>query len=379
MRERILRTLLLFCAAAVFGQQPAPSNVRGGETPKILPDRRVIFRVNAPAAGSVAVSGRADDSGMNGNKPYPMTKGDDGAWTVTTDPVRPGFHYYELIIDSLHCNDPASETYFGWGQQTSGLEVPDEAIDFYDAKDVPHGEVRFRWYRSSVTGMVRRACVYTPPDYDRDPARHYPVLYLQHGAGESERAWTAQGRANFILDNLIAAGKAEPMILVMENGYAVRAGASSEPSGSRGNEAFGDLVVEDLIPMIDAAYRTLADRDHRAIAGLSMGAGQALRAGLGNPGVFSGIAALSGGGRGFDPKTSFGGAFANPDSAKRRIQLLWIGCGTEDRGYASAKAFHEALAACDIRHVWFDGPGSHEWQVWRKHLYDLAPRLFRNP
>ena len=376
MGKRIFRTMLLFCAAAGFGQQPAPSNVRGGEYPKVLPDRRVIFRVNAPGARSVAVAGRADDSGMNGNKPWPMTKGGDGTWTVTTDPVRPGFHYYELIIDSLHCNDPASETYFGWGQQTSGLEVPDEAVDFYDSKNVPHGEVRFLWYHSAVTGMIRRACVYTPPGYDRDPSKRYPVLYLQHGAGESERAWTAQGHANFILDNLIAAGKAEPMILVMENGYAARAGAPQEP-GSRGNEAFADMAAADLIPTIDAEYRTLADRDHRAIAGLSMGAGQALRTGLGHLDLFSSVAAFSGGGRGVDPKTSFDGAFADPDSANRRIRLLWIGCGTEDRGYASAEAFHKALADHGIRHVWFAGPGSHEWQVWRKHLYDLAPRLFR--
>ena len=376
MRDRLLRTALLFCAVAGLGQQPAPSNVRGGEYPKILPDRRVVFRVNAPCARTVSVAGRAGDSGMNGNKPHAMTRGEGGVWTVTTDPVRPGFHYYELIIDSLHCNDPASESFFGWGQETSGLEVPDESLDFYDSRDVPHGEVRFRWYRSTVTGTVRRACIYTPPDYERDTARRYPVLYLQHGAGESERAWTSQGRANFILDNLIAAGKAEPMILVMENGYAIKAGAEPEP-GSRGNEAFGNLVTEDLIPMIDAEYRTAADRDHRAIAGLSMGAGQALRTGLGRLDLFSCVAAFSGGGRGFDPKRSFNGAFANPDSVNRRIRLLWIGCGTEDRGYAPAKAFHEALTACGIRHVWFDGPGSHEWQVWRKHLHDLASRLFR--
>jgi enterochelin esterase family protein len=152
--------------------------VRGSEYPKIDPDRRVTFRVKAPNAKSVAVAGRAEDSGMNGNKPYEMTRGGNGVWTVTTDPVRPGFHYYELIIDGWHCNDPASESYFGWGQPSSGLEVPDPSLDFYEAKDVAHGEVRSRYYRSQVTGAIRRAFVYTPPDYDRNPKQRYPVLYL---------------------------------------------------------------------------------------------------------------------------------------------------------------------------------------------------------
>jgi enterochelin esterase-like enzyme len=376
MRMMISAIALLICQVAAPAQQPAPSNVRGSEYPKIDPDRRVTFRVKAPNAKSVAVAGRAEDSGMNGNKPYEMTRGENGVWTVTTDPVRPGFHYYELIIDGWHCTDPASESYFGWGQPSSGLEVPDPSLDFYEAKDVAHGEVRSRYYRSQVTGAIRRAFVYTPPDYDRNPKQRYPVLYLQHGAGESERGWTAQSRANFILDNLLAAGKTKPMIIVMENGYATKAGPTPA-AGSRDNGAFEELMVHDLVPLIDSNYRTIADRNHRAVAGLSMGAGQALQIGLGNLGLFDSIAAFNGGGRDFDPKTSFGGVFADPVAANRRIRLLWLGCGTEDRGYASGKSFHEALTTAGIRHVWVEGPGSHEWQVWRKHLFDLAPRLFQ--
>ena len=377
MKTPIAILVFSMLATVASAQQPAPSNVRGGEYPKIDPDRRVTFRVKAPNAKSVAVAGRAEDSGMNGNQPYELTRGDNGVWTVTTEPVRPGFHYYELIIDGVRGNDPASETYFGWGQQTSGLEVPDSTLDFYEAKDVPHGEVRIRWYHSKVTGTTRRACVYTPPDYDRDPKPRYPVLYLQHGAGESERGWTLQGRANFILDNLIAGGKVRPMIMVMENGYAAKAGATPG-AGTRGSEAFGELVVSELVPLIDASYRTIADRDHRAVAGLSMGAAQALQIGLGNLDVFAYVAAFSGGARNFDPKSSFGGALSDTANANQRLRLLWLGYGAEDRGYASGKAFHEALAAAGVRHVWFEGPGSHEWQVWRKHLHDLAPRLFRN-
>jgi enterochelin esterase-like enzyme len=376
MRIAISAIALLVCQVAALAQQPAPSNVRGGEYPKIDADRRVTFRVKAPNAKSVAVAGRAEDSGMNGNKPYEMTRGENGVWTVTTDPVRPGFHYYELIIDGWHGNDPASESYFGWGQQSSGLEVPDPSLDFYDAKDVAHGEVRGCYYRSKVTGAIRRAFVYTPPGYDRNPKQRYPVLYLQHGAGESERGWTAQGRANFILDNLLVAGRTKPMIIVMENGYATKGGQKAS-AGSRDNGAFEELVVRDLVPLIDANYRTMADRDHRAIAGLSMGAGQALQIGLGHLDLFASIAAFSGGGRDFDPRTSFGGVFADSVAANRRIRLLWLGCGTEDRGYASGKSFHEGLTAAGIRHVWVEGPGSHEWQVWRKHLFDLAPRLFQ--
>jgi enterochelin esterase family protein len=294
-----------------------------------------------------------------------MTRGEDGVWTVTTPPVRPGFHYYNVVIDGFLTNDAASETFFGWAKQTSGLEVPDPSLDFYDAKDVPHGEVRIRWYRSKVTGAMRRAYVYTPPD-DNSGRRRYPVLYLQHGSGESERGWTAQGRANFILDNLIAAGKARPMMVVMENGYAVRAGEVMK-EGRRGNEAFGEVVIQDLVPLIDSVYRTMAERNQRAIAGLSMGAGQAMQIALANPDTFGYVGAFSGASRNLDVNRAAAAGF----------RLLWIGCGTEDRLYAGGKAIHEALNEAGVKHVWFEGPGSHEWQVWRKHLAAFAPLLFR--
>jgi enterochelin esterase-like enzyme len=374
--------LLTNCALSALAadsdqSQPAPSNVRGGAYPRIHPDRRVTFRVKAPTAHTVAVAARADDSGMNGNRPYAMTRDTNGVWSVTTDPVRSGFHYYELIVDGQHVTDPASESYFGWGQLTSGLEVPDDSLDFYTTKDVPHGEMRVHWYRSKVTGLVRQAYVYTPPEYESSPTKRYPVLYLQHGAGESERAWTWQGKANFILDNLQAAGRAKPMIVVMDNGYASRPGAAS-PGAAGGNDAFADVVLIDLLPMIDASFRTLTDREHRAIAGLSMGAWQALAIGLGHLDQFAYIGAFSGGLRNLDTKTAFGGVFQDA-AALRTIRLLWLGCGTEDRGFASLKAAHQTLQAAGVAHVWFPGPGSHEWQVWRKHLNDFAPRLFQDP
>lgn len=367
----MLRLFFLAALAASLAAQsvpdgsPAPSNVRGKEYPRIHSDLRVTFRVNAPSAQTVAVAARGSDSGMNGNTPYPMKRGESGQWEVTTAPVRPGFHYYDLIIDGVRANDPASETYFGWAQQMSGLEVPDPTLDFYSAKNVPHGEVRSLWYPSKVTGRLRRAMVYTPPGYDVKPAVRYPVLYLQHGSGENETGWTAQGKANFILDNLIASGRSRPMILVMDSGYASKAGAPAA-AGSRGNEAFGEVVIQDLIPLIDKSYRTIANRRSRGIAGLSMGGGQALQVGLANLDTFATIAALSGGARGLDLKAELG-----------KLDLLWIGCGTGDRGYPAMTDLHDALTAANVKHVWFDGPGSHEWQVWRKHLHDLAPRLFR--
>lgn len=367
-----------FCRTAAFlflftrlaaAQTPAPSNVYGKQYPLIHPDRRVTFQVKLPEARSVAVAGRAADSGMNGNKPYPMTRSEDGTWSVTTDPVRPGFHYYELIVDGHRTTDPSSETYFGWAQQTSALEVPDETLDFYSVKNVPHGEVRIHLYQAKSTGATRQAYVYTPPDYDSNTRAKYPVLYLQHGSGENERGWSLQGKANLILDNLIASGKAKPMIIVMEKGYA------ASPGGNN-TEAFAKLVVQDLIPEVDSKYRTLTDAKNRAIAGLSMGSGQALNIGLSNLDKFSYIGGFSGGMRSFDPQTAYGGVFKDPAAANKKIRLLWLGCGSEDRAYAGLKATHETMDKAGIRHIWFEGPGSHEWQVWRKHLHAFAPLLF---
>jgi enterochelin esterase-like enzyme len=285
-------------------------------------------------------------------------------------------------------NDPASLTYFGWARPTSGLEVPDDTLTFYVPKDIPHGEVRIRPYLSKVTGQSRNAYVYTPPGYDRTPALRYPVLYLQHGSGENETSWTWQGRVNVIMDALIAEGKARPMLVVMDQGYATRAGAAPVPAGQRGGgagqpDAFQDVVLRDLIPTIDSNYRTLTDRRHRAIAGLSMGAGQAVRIGFGNPDVFASVGAFSGGGGGgrggapFDRQTAYNGVMADVAAFNQKFDLFWIGYGDLEGGYANGKKLHATLEADGIKHVWFETVGSHEWQVWRKSLYDFAPRLFR--
>ncbi|MBN1418782.1 MAG: esterase [Planctomycetes bacterium] len=349
--------------------KPASSNLPGAEYPRVHSDRRVTFRVRAPGAKTVRMVPGGNDNGL-GRGPFDMTRDDDGVWTVTTPPAVPGFHYYWLEVDGFACNDPGTQTFFGWNKESSGIEIPDGTLDFHDVKDVPHGEVRARWYWSATTAMWRRAMVYTPPSYDADPAARFPVLYLQHGMGESERGWTAQGRANFILDNLIAAKKAKPMIIVMENGM-IAPGRGADPGrGFRGvrNEAFEDLVIRDLIPMIDAAYRTVADRSHRAIAGLSMGAGQATRIGLGHLDRFAYVGAFSGG--------RVGALEVRPDAG---LKLFWMGAGSVEAGRMGAgKAAVEAMAKAGIEAVWFEVPGTaHEWQTWRVCLFEFAPRLFR--
>lgn len=355
---------------------PLPSTVRGSAVPAIGPDRRISFRLKAPDATRVEVRCKGS---LWGGKPFPLAKDKEGVWSGTSEPVEPGFYYYELIVDGVAVNDPGSQTYFGWARETSGLDIPGPLYDFCEVKAVPHGDVRARTYESKTTGTARRALVYTPPSYDRDPSVRYPVLYLQHGSGESERSWTQQGRASFILDNLIAEKRAEEMIVVMELGYATKAGAAPGP-GSRGNEAFEELVVNDLVPMIDATYRTRADRESRAIAGLSMGGGQAVRIGLGHPDLFASVAALSGGAAGGANGSRPDGiarALADPAAFNARTKLLWIGSGREDGGYARTKETHEALERAGVPHAWFETAGGHEWGVWRQSLRDLAEKLFR--
>jgi len=365
--------ILCACAASLAAQSPASSNVRGNAFPSVDSARRVIFHIKAPTAQKVQVMPVGGSNGL-GKGPFDMTRSEDGLWSTTIGPVQPGFHYYWLLIDGVPANDPGSETYFGWARQSSGIDVPDPTLTFYEPKDVPHGDVSIHWYRSQVTGKMRRAYVYTPPGYGVNTQARYPVLYLQHGAGESERGWTAQGRANFILDNLIAEGAAKPMIVVMENGYASR---RDETSG-RGNEAFPDLVMQDLIPEIDKAFRTRTGRLDRAIAGLSMGGGQAMQIGLANLDRFAGIGSFSGAGaRNFDRQTSFGGVFKDAAGFNGKVKLLWIGCGREDGLFAGSAALHKALEEAGARHVWYESPGLHDWQVWRNHLHEFAPLLFQ--
>jgi enterochelin esterase-like enzyme len=369
----------MYCwAQAADDSQPAASNVRGAQYPRVHADLRVTFRLKAPDARKVQLHPGGDGLGKGD---LDMVKGDDGFWTVTTPPAVPGFHYYWFIVDGTLVADPSSETYFGWARQTSGVEIPERGVDFYLPKGVPHGEVPVRWYLSKTTGQWRRAYVYTPPDYDQNQRARYPLLYLQHGSGEDERGWSNQGRAGFILDNLLAEGKARPMIIVMDLGYAAKPG-ETVPAGRGGGQSssFEEVVIGDLIPMIDATYRTLADRDHRAMAGLSMGAGQALTITLRHLDKFSYIGAFSGAIRNFDAKTSYDGVFADAAAFNKKVRLLWVGVGTAEEALLKmARASHQDLEKTGIRNVLYESPGTaHEWHTWRRDLKEFASLLFKD-
>ena len=391
-----LTSLTLASANAESPGFPAETNVRGADTPRIHPDGAITFTLNAPSANTVLVAG---GDGL-GKGPFAMAKSWRGVWSVTTPPAAPGFHYYWFIVDGVQVNDPSSETYYGYNRETSGVEVPDAAGKFYAVSDVPHGEVRSKWYLSKITGDWRRAMVYTPPGYDTDPKQRYPVLLLQHGAGENETGWTRQGRANFILDNLIAARKAVPMIVVMDCGYATRHGTPPVPMGPDAGlanlqiafSAFEDVVLQDLLPMIDATYRTIPDRDHRAMAGLSMGGMQTLFITLHDLNRFAYIGSFSGpivsnihAGKlesqpAFAARTAYDGAFANPTRFNEQVRLLWFGVGTEESDLFrnGIRGAFSALQSAGVHVVYVESPGTaHEWQTWRRALNDFAPRLFR--
>jgi enterochelin esterase-like enzyme len=381
----------LCCAQEPGDFQPAVTNVPDAQYPKVDSQSRAEIRVKAPDASKVKLNF------WSGPK-LDMEKQADGYWTVTTPSLAPGLHYYTVIIDGAEVSDPSSYAFFGGGRDASMIEIPEAGATYYTAQDVPHGQVREVWYHSQVTGTWRHALVYTPPGYDTQTRVRYPVLYLQHGAGEDETGWIRQGHANFILDNLIAAGSTKPMIVVMAYGYARRAGVTppdltGKPFGSPEmmramQEAFAvfeDDMTQALIPFIDANFRTKTDRDHRAMAGLSMGGAQTFQIAFDHLELFSYIGGFSGAGLVFgnqklDPRTDFHGALADPAAFAKRVHLLWIGVGTDEPPMMKngLERLHNSLADAKIEHVFYESPGTaHEWQTWRRDLKDFAPRLFQ--
>ncbi len=390
---------ILLGASLCYGQEqgdfkPAKSNVLDAQYPRVDSNSRVQIRLKAPDATKVKLNF------WSGPK-IDMEKQEDGFWTVTTPPMAPGLHYYTIIVDGAEVSDPGSTAYFGGSRWASAVEVPESGADYYLPKDVPHGQVHEVWYHSSVTNTWRHALVYLPPNYDTQTKTRYPVLYLQHGGGEDETGWIRQGKANFILDNLIASGNTKPMIIVMANGYANRAGytppdLTGKPFGSpemikvmqERMGAFEDDMTQALIPFIDKTFRTIPDRDHRAMAGLSMGGMQTFQVTFNHLDLFSYIGGFSGAANVFamgdeklDTKTAFNGAMADPAAFAKRVHLLWIGVGTDepDRMKQGLEKLHTSLDEGKIKHVFYESPGtSHEWQTWRRDLKDFAPRLFQS-
>ena len=385
-------------AASVPPDDSMPSifNVVGQQYPRIDSQLRAILRLTAPQAQKVQV---LFNTPLDPKEPIDMAKGENGVWTLTTQPLSVGFHYYTFVIDGVSVSDPATRVFWGNGRMSSALEVPEKGVDRYDTKDVPHGDVRERIYFSKIDNKMRRAFVYTPPQYEKESAARFPVLYLQHGGGGDETQWVTQGRMNFTLDNLIAAGKAKPMIVVMENGGGntgfgrgagpgrsaaapapAAQGRAAAPAGGGGNANFERILLEDVIPMIDTNYRTLPDREHRAMAGLSMGAGQTLSITTSHLDRFAYIGGFSGGLNAWtDPATAYGGVAADPAAFKKKVKVLELTAGTAEPAINSLRAAHKALDAAGIEHVALESADSaHDWTTWRRSFYDYAQRLFQD-
>ena len=362
--KRICLVLSLFLIGfPMTGQAPSSINIPGRAFPKVHPDRCVEFEVNAPEAQVVSVD--------ICSKVYPMNKDAEGRWHGISDPLDPGFHYYFLIVDGARVSDPSTQTFFGCGLMASAVEIPEEGVDFYVDKDVPRGSVQIQRYWSPSLNAWRSCQVYLPAEYAKSPAKRYPVLYLQHGGGEDETGWFRQGRADIILDNLIAEGKAVPMIIVCDY-------------GQRGD--FARILLEETIPMIDRKFRTIRDAKHRAMAGLSFGGGQSWSIGLKHPEVFSSVGIFSSGMFGgvgpgayapFSVESQLPELLADKAAFNAAHDVFYMSCGEGDPRIEHTRAAAEALkeAGADVHFTAF--PGGHEWQPWRKSLHEFVQMLFK--
>jgi enterochelin esterase-like enzyme len=358
--------------AAAFVLGIYASQMTAQSSPEIQADRRVTFRLLAPKATDVKVTGEF----MTGEKA--MQKDDKGLWSVVVGPLEPEIYNYNFTIDGVKTIDPGNpnvKTGSTPSTIASVLEIRGDGPAFYDGQPATaHGEIRTHWYPSKSTGSLRRLTVYTPPGYDANAKTRYPVLYLFHGANADEAAWTRLGHVNLILDNLLAAGKIKPFVVVMPFGYGVPPGSGP---GGESSALFTRDLLEDVIPFVQAQYRVETDRDHRAIAGLSMGGGQSLTIGLNHPELFSQVAGFSAALRAGDFEKTYAAAIANPQETNHKLRLLWFGCGTDDSLFPAAKSFDAFLSQHKITHTFRQSDGAHTWMVWRRYLSELAPLLFR--
>lgn len=345
------------------------TNVAGAHYPQATSDRKVTFRIKAADAKKAQVEVRL---------PVPlilnMTKDQDGYWSATTQAIPPGFFYYSIIVDGFVSNDPGSQTFAGLGRQSSGLELTSQDLEYWSESAIPHGMVREAQYFSESTSAWRRIFVYTPPGYEKNSSSRYPVLYLQHDEGEDETAWSRQGREAYILDSLIDAGTAKPMLIVNDNGD-VRIGSTHAVDDT--GTAFERIVSEELTPFIDKTFRTVADRDHRAVAGFEMGADQAVGIGLTHLNDFAWIGAFSPTFGEIDPSADFGGALDDSSAINPRLRLLYIGIGSDSPLYQSAKAAHETLIKAGVKDLFVESRGAPGWSMARLQLADFAARLFQ--
>jgi enterochelin esterase-like enzyme len=347
--------------AVIEDFKPSTLNQPGQEYPKVNSQGYARFKIIAPSADSVRVS-----LGLGGRGGTKLEKAEDGSWMGTTEgPMDEGFHYYNIKIDGGKFNDPGAKNFYGSVRWESGIEIPAHDQDFYALKNVPHGNVQQVLFPSASTNTIRRAFVYTPPGYEKDKSKKYPVLYLQHGWGEDETAWSNQGHANLIMDNMIAEGKIKPFIIVMTYGMT-----NEVKFGGIRNfkiDSFQTVLVDELIPYVDATFRTIAKQSHRAMAGLSMGGMETHTITLNKPDVFSYYGLLSGG-------------IYNPDEIKdkSKVKLIFLSCGSKERpdGVKNAAA---ALKAAGFNAVSYISENTaHEFLTWRRSLHELAPLLFKD-
>jgi enterochelin esterase-like enzyme len=354
--------------------RPSSVNQPGKEYPQVNSEGRVRVQISAPEAGKVQLD--------IGAVKYDLTKDENGVWTGESAPQDEGFHYYQLNIDGASVPDPGSLYFYGAGRWGSGIETPAHDQDFYALKNVPHGQVREHIYFSKTNNGMRRCFVYTPPGYEKDTKKRYPVLYLQHGGGEDETGWSAQGRVNLIMDNLISEGKAHPFIIVMDNGTWTLSAPPRDAGGTWPPEGWADgfmnTLLNDIIPMIDDNYRTLADQDNRAMAGLSMGGMQTRIITLANPDVFSQLGMFSGGS--ISPED-----VEEAPGFKEKVSLLFISSGSrelENRriGFGGdPKENTEKLKMLGMNtHFYVSPQTAHEWQSWRRGFYQFAQLLFKD-
>ena len=347
---------------------PASTNAGNATFPQILPSGEAIFRIKASEARDVK---------LDLARKYDMDKGSDDFWEVTTDSLSEGFHYYSIIIDGVPVADPNSETFYGMGRMASGIEVPFKGDDYYALKDVPHGDIRKEEYFSPVLNSWRTFYVYTPPGYDKNTDKKYPALYIYHGGGEDERGWVQQGKTNLILDNLIAEGKAKPMLVIMPDGN-MPASAFNE----NGLKMFQNELTNGLIPHVQKEYRVIDDADSRALAGLSMGGIQTLYAGVQNTDLFSSLGVFSSGWIGEDNEIAnaqYQFMKENADKINKNLDHFWISQGgKEDIAYENGKRMMSRFDEMKIDYTYDEYPGGHAWPVWRHNLYEFAPLLFKN-
>ncbi len=380
-----LRLLCLFAAACPHGvaqvitrPEAPPARQEGQQrlvkSPEIGPDRRVTFRLRAPKATEVELTGEF----MHGSKP--LVKDAGGVWSFTSDPLPSEIYGYNLTIDGIKTIDPGNaEVKTGSTAATiqSLLEVPGESSAFYDARPVPHGEIRTEWYESKSLQTIRRVTIYTPPGYDASGHTRYPTLYLLHGANADETAWTKLGHVNLILDNLIAEKKIRPFIVVMPFGYGKPPG--SEPfNGSfvSISDTFSKDLLGDVIPYVENRFSVYKDRDHRALAGLSMGGFESLTIGLNHLEIFSYVAGFSAAIRPADFAKDFGAFTANPQESNQKLHLLWLGVGREDGLFTATDSFAKYLDAAHINNSYQTSEGAHTLIVWRRYLRDFSPLIF---